>query len=266
MWKGATFLLALYAVFGWPIGHSLSPRIHNAAFAEEKLQAHYFPVEVRPAGLIQALDNFRRLGGVGVNLTRPLKETVICFLDQLSPIALAAKAANTIVWREGEWSGDNTDVRALAFALKTLVRPRKGARALIIGGGGVARGSAVALHSLDIPVWVASRRPVDFAEQWMAFDDLRAAPDFDVVINATPLGQVGEANWPARPRLIPGQTVVVDWVYHPRETALLQWAKEDSCPTVDGLHLLIEQARWSWQLWFDRMAPAQSMWNAVLGL
>lgn len=256
-------MLPLYAVFGSPIGHSLSPRIHNAAFAEAGILAHYLPVEVRRGDLVASLDAFRHLGGVGVNLTRPLKETIFPFLEDLSDLAETARAANTIVWRDHGWVGDNTDVRALIAKLEPLVGGLAKRRALIIGSGGVARGSMVSLKHLGMEVWIASRQPVDWGDQWISLQEMPACADWEVVVNATPLGQHGEAHWTFWPSLSSGKTAVVDWVYHPRATPLLQLASSLDCPIVDGLELLIEQARWSWNLWFGQLAPRDAMTRAV---
>jgi len=256
-------VLPLYAVFGSPISHSLSPQMHNAAFTAEEMSAHYLPVEVAPTKLMAALHGFRVLGGVGVNLTRPLKETIVPFLQDLSPAAEAAKAANTIVWRDDGWIGDNTDIRALTAKVEPWLG--RGRRALVVGSGGAARGSMVALHHLNMEVWVASRSPSDFGDRWIPLADMPTRRDWDVVVNATPLGQGGEDAWVYWPVLSPCQTVVVDWVYHPRETPLLEAADALHCPRVDGLELLIEQARWAWQLLFGRLGPAEAMRRAVQG-
>ena len=257
-------MLPLYAVFGSPIGHSLSPRIHNAAFGAEGIHAHYFPIEVQPSTLIHSLKAFRQLGGVGVNLTRPLKESIVPFLDDMTELAAAAQAANTIVWRDGAWHGDNTDVRAFVAKVGPTIANRPRPRALVIGAGGVARGSVVGLRHLDVEVWVTSRRRAAFGDHWLPWLEMESSEmDWDIVINATPLGQHGEASWAIAPRLSKGKTVVVDWVYHPRDTWLLKLAVREGCLFVDGLDLLIEQARWSWQLWFGRLAPAEPMWKAL---
>lgn len=255
--------MALYAVFGSPIAHSRSPIIHNTAFAAESVRAYYFPVEVRPHDLIASLEAFRRLGGVGVNLTRPLKETIIPYLGELSESARLAAAANTIVFQDQRWIGDNTDVLALRALLAGRLATRERPKALIIGRGGVARGTWVALTALGCQIWGTARSTSGpWNIPWLAFDAMDQEP-WDIVVNATPLGQHGEDPWPRLPRLVDDHTVVVDWVYHPRETPLLEHAHRRNCPTIDGLELLVEQARWSWQLWFGRLAPGKPMRDAV---
>ncbi len=256
--------MGLYAVFGSPIGHSLSPRIHNSAFAEEGMECAYIPVEVAPDRLLTALDAFARLGGRGVNLTRPLKETVFAYLDEVSPWAEAAGAANTLAYHLDGWYGDNTDVRALIDALNGPLADRPTRRALVVGAGGVARGSVVALRELGCEITVASRHKIDWPNcTWTAMTAVTRPAAWAVVVNATPLGQHGEANWPYLPHLVAGETIVVDWVYHPLRTTLIARAMELGCPTVDGIGLLIGQARWAWQTWFGRMGPEGPMVRAL---
>ncbi len=228
------------------------------------MDAAYIAVEVRPGRLLTALEAFRRLGGQGVNLTRPLKETVFAYLDAVSPWAEAARAANTIAYRAEGWYGDNTDVRALIDALESLLARRPSRRALVVGAGGVARGSVVALKDLGCEVTVASRREIAWPGcAWTALTALNRPAEWAVVVNATPLGQHGEPDWPILPYLVAGETVVVDWVYHPRRTPLIARATALGCPVVDGIGLLVGQARWAWQVWFGRMGPEEPMTNAL---
>lgn len=256
--------VALYAVFGQPIAHSLSPVLHNAAFRVERPGCFYIPVEVRPEELADKLAAFRALGGRGVNLTRPLKELVMPMLHGVSEWAGRVGAANTLAWREsGGWWGDNTDVKAL---LRCLPPAADDARpALVLGSGGAARASVAALEARGYAVTVAARTPgaVGWHPRVMAWD--RAAdPEhiWAVVVNATPRGQIGEPGWDRFPLMGPG-TVVVDWVYRPQDTPLLREARRCGSETVDGLTLLVEQAALAWTGWFGREGPAEVMRQAV---
>lgn len=120
----------LFAVMGQPIAHSLSPVMHNQAFRQRDWPAFYFPVEAGPDQLTQKLAAFQSLGGVGANLTRPLKEVIVPLLREASPWVQRTGACNTIAWRDGGWVGDNTDVQAL---LEALPPARPGTR-LGVGG------------------------------------------------------------------------------------------------------------------------------------
>jgi shikimate dehydrogenase len=252
----------LYAVLGHPIAHSLSPAMHRAGFARSgRPHCYYIPIDVDPESLADVLAAFRRLGGHGLNLTRPLKEVAFRsdWLRYRDPWAERAGAVNTLVWREDAgWHGFNTDAPALAAAVaERMSRPE---RVLIFGGGGVARASHAAFA--DSEVTVAARRPVDWA-RWIPWvDGLELAHRFDVVVNATPLGQMGERGWDKLPAFARGQGAV-DWVYAPRHTPFLSAAAGAGAWRVDGLELLARQAALAWIPWFGQAGDWQVMLEAV---
>lgn len=254
--------VTLYAVFGHPIGHSLSPDLHNAAFRAENTPCFYLPVDVLPDQLMPKLDAFRTLGGMGVNLTRPLKEIIVPQLMAQSEWVDRTQAANTVVWRDGGWVGDNTDVQALLMHVAPSRHPSR--PALVIGSGGAARSSVAGLKYLGYDVHVAARHPesVDFHDRVQSFQGIADPHDWAVIVNATPLGQQHESMWETFPE-ISLNTLVVDWVYRPRNTPLLQKAEQVGAPTLDGLTLLVDQARMAWKFWFGQMPSAETMWAAV---
>ncbi|MCL5116612.1 MAG: shikimate dehydrogenase [Firmicutes bacterium] len=254
--------LSLYAVFGHPIAHSLSPVLHNAAFQSSGLSAFYLPVDCPPAELMERLAAFRSLGGRGVNLTRPLKETVIPYLSAKSDWVDESGAANTLCWTDEGWAGDNTDCQALF----RLIRPAAtGEAALVLGSGGAARASAAVLKRHGYRVVVAARRPRNcvWADETIAWPErISAGETWAVVVNATPLGQIGEpeeGDWP----LPSSNGVAVEWVYRPRATVFARQAQGAGRLVVDGLTLLIEQAALAWEVWFDQVGPRHVMWEAV---
>nr|WP_275107237.1 shikimate dehydrogenase [Sulfobacillus harzensis] len=252
--------MALYAVFGKPILHSLSPKIHNHAFRDNAISAFYLPVEVASDALPLKLAAFQKLGGRGVNLTRPLKEEVLPHLSAASEWVKQAGAANTLVWQDGGWVGDNTDCQAL----ETKVPPGHGGPALILGAGGVARATAAVLASRGYEVWVAARHPsgVVFGEHILTWGERLKPRDWQVVVNATPLGQIHEEQETDWPLPAPGG-MAVDWVYRPRRTRFLALAESRGVSVVDGLELLVEQAAWSWVAWFGYRGPVAVMRDAV---
>jgi len=251
----------LFAVMGQPIAHSLSPVMHNQAFRQRDWPAFYFPVEAGPDQLPQKLAAFQSLGGVGANLTRPLKEVVVPLLREASPWVRRTGACNTILWRDGGWVGDNTDVQAL---LEALPPARPGDRALVLGAGGAAQASGVALAERGYHVTAAMRHPrsLPWATSIIDWDERLKDAEWAVVINATPLGQAGEEALGHWPRPIPGG-IGVDWVYRPRWTPFLESVRQSGGRPIDGLTLLVEQARLAWRLWFQETAPAAPMWDAV---
>lgn len=253
----------LYAVFGHPIGHSLSPRIHNRAFSACDVSAFYLPVDCPPGQLAAKLDAFVVLGGVGVNLTRPLKEEVLPLVSGRSDRwTRRAGAANTLVWQESGWFAANTDCEALYRALARVSPASR--TALILGSGGAARASAAVLQELGYRVAAAARRPslCDFAEERLLWEDRLEPTSWGVVVNATPVGQMAEDaadRWP----LPETDGVAVDWVYRPNATVFLSQARAQGIETVDGLSLLVEQAALGWNVWFGREGPRDVMHEAV---
>jgi shikimate dehydrogenase len=256
--------MKLFAVFGNPIQHSLSPLMHNWAFGRENRSAFYLPVSCAPNDLLRKLEAFRELGGAGANLTRPLKELIVPHLHRASSWVSSTGAANVLHWAGDGWEGENTDVQALIQALPPS-RGLYGRRALILGMGGVARATLVALQTLEYDVTVMARRPDRIAWDTSAIGwkwEVLRAPRYDVVVNATPIGQIGEMAWPFEPVFDPG-TVVADWVYRPNVTAFMRSARASGAICVDGLSLLVKQAALSWVSWFGAMGPESVMREAV---
>lgn len=265
----------LYAVFGHPVAHSLSPSIHRAAYeALGWANRHYVPVDVTAERLPAAVAAFAELGGRGINLTIPLKTAILdrrLFPDMQTRDAwvLRTGAANTLARRpDGAWEAFNTDGPALHTAIAR--RGHAPRRVLVWGSGGAARASVLATIADAESVVVASRsdaawirdlsrqnvRRVGWAEggEWTAWADM--------VVNATPLGQAGAPVWDPLPLFRPGQWAV-DWVYGGRPTDFLLKAREDGAGVVDGRELLVRQAAGAWSRWFVEAAPLAAMARAV---
>lgn len=237
--------------------------MHNYAFLQYQPGAYYVPIEAQAEQLLQRLAAFHEIGGQGANLTRPLKSTIIPALVAQSDAAQRAAAANTIVWTPKGWVGDNTDV----LALSSYIPEAKHSRALVLGNGGAARASWVALVDRGYEVHVMARKPNRVWPEAAALGwDLRTLREsYSVIVNATPLGQAGETGWDVHelPNLT-SPTIVVDWVYSPRITPFLQWARtQPETRIVDGLSLLVAQARWAWNLWFGQPAPHGVLEEAI---
>ncbi|MCY0908136.1 MAG: shikimate dehydrogenase [Sulfobacillus thermotolerans] len=258
-----TVVMELYAVFGQPIHHSLSPQMHNRAFSATNRTAFYLPVECSPKELLPKLAAFHDLGGRGVNLTRPLKETIIPHLRAQSPWVEKTGAANTILWENDGWVGDNTDIQA--FVAMVPPAPHAQSTALVLGQGGVARASVAGLEVLGYHVSVMARpsQKARWHASWIAWQwDTLHLPPYDVIVNATPLGQDGEGEWPDTVKFLP-HTTIVDWVYRPNTTRLIQQARRVGAHTVDGLSLLVKQASLAWMSWFGTEGPFAVMAEAV---
>ncbi|MCL5971192.1 MAG: shikimate dehydrogenase, partial [Firmicutes bacterium] len=174
-----------------------------------------------------------------------------------------SQAANTIVWNGSGWAGDNTDV----LALSQMLPWGEGKTALILGSGGVARASWVALTDRGYHVTIMARHPerVWPGPTTIPWDWGALAWNFDVIVNATPLGQRGEESFDTSALPLLSQPItVVDWVYNPRMTPLLKWGQINAdAQLIDGLSLLISQAKWAWMVWFGHMAPERVFEEAV---
>lgn len=270
-------------VIGSPIGHSISPAIHNAAFAACGIDARYEAVRVEPEGLAQWAAEARRQEVLGFNITLPHKETIIPLLDELRGDAAVMGAVNMVKVVEAGAAlvGTNTDTlgfrRSLEEEGETTLR---GQRALLLGAGGAARAVAlVALQDGAESLWVANRRPErahrfleDLASitgktqvEALALDGprlagfLRAAT---VVINATSVGLRSE-ELPADPSPIQPPVLVVDVIYNPTETAFLRAARQHGAQVLGGLGMLVHQAAAAFEEWTGVAAPISDMRRAA---
>lgn len=262
-------------ILGWPLDYSLSPAIHNAAFRRLGLDWVYLPFPVPPEDLPAAVQGLRALGSVGVNVTMPHKEAIVELLDDLSGDAQGVGAVNTVQNFGGRLIGHNTDVDGfLAFARDDAGLQLEHSRCLVIGAGGAARAIVYALdHAGASGVSVAARQE-DQAhsvlsvasrtdKQTIPWGELAGkAEGFDVIVNATPLGMAGHDPLP-RLVLREGQAVV-DLIYDPPETPLVDAAKEAGGAGWGGLGMLVHQAAASLRIWTGQEAPTEAMSVAAL--
>ena len=253
-------------IIGQPVGHSLSPAIHNAAYAALGLDWVYVAFPVAPGAVRDTLVGLQAAGVAGCNVTMPHKTEAADACDELTPAAAALDAANTVVLRNGPRLGDSTDGDGFVDAARDA-GVELAARVLVLGAGGAARAIVHALGSAGSDVTVAARRP-DAAAAAAALapsvttvpfgqlDDAAAAAG--VVVNATPLGMCGEPPPFDASRLHAGQ-VVIDTVYAPPETPLLAAAAAQGARTVNGLGMLVHQAARSFTRLTGRPAPLDVM-------
>ena len=262
----------LYGVMANPVGHSLSPAIHNAAFRECGLDAVYLPLLVQePVSFLRA---FTPLGFKGYSVTIPHKQAVMAALDEVEPLAARIGAVNTVVAQGGRLLGYNTDVggaiRSIEEALPEGVS-LAGLRALLIGAGGLARALAYSLTDRGVQLTIANRnveRARDLAGEVGAEHrslEHMVGIRVDLLLQTTSVGKypnVGESIVPAS-MLRPG-LVVYDAVYNPLETRLLREANLAGCLTVSGLGHFVHQAAGQFELWTGLAAPRQVMREAML--
>jgi len=265
----------VFGVLGDPIDHSLSPAMHNAAFAALALPHLYLRYRVTPTGLPAALAEARRLAMGGLNLTVPLKEVALPLLDEISPAAARIRAVNTVSFRRGRLVGDNTDGQGFAAALRTRVRIAR-SPALVLGAGGSARAVVSALIDAGCPRLVIANRTLERAERLA--DDLgtergrvravpladvsaELAPDTAVVVNTTSAALAG-----GRIRLDVHRSaptcLFVDLAYG-RRTSFLAAARLPGRPTMDGGLMLLHQGARAFTTWTGRRAPLGAMAAAL---
>jgi shikimate dehydrogenase len=256
---------AVAGVIGAPVAHSLSPAIHNAAFAALGLDWTYAAFEVAPGDVARALDGMRALGLRGLSVTMPHKEDVARLVDACSDDATALGAVNCVVARDGRLVGENTDGPGFIDALRDEAFDPAGARCVVIGAGGAARAVVLALARAGAgDVGVANRTPSRGAAAAALAGaagrtvELDAVSGADLVVNATPIGMVDDA-LPLDPeRLGKGQRVA-DLVYHPAITPLLAAAGARGATTLNGLGMLVHQAARAFELWTGETAPVRVM-------
>ena len=257
-------------VLGWPVAHSRSPRMHNAALAQLGLKDwHYQRLPVPPEVFEETVRSLPASGFVGANVTIPHKEAALALAGEASPDARAIGAANTLTFGpgKGEIRADNTDAPALLDALGEPA-PRS---ALVLGAGGSARAVAYALRSAGAAVAVWNRNPerarAVAVELGVAavVEPVRA----EVLVNCTSVGLHDPAQTfkelPLNADDIGEYACVVDLVYRDGATELLRQAERRGCRCVDGLEILVRQGARSFEIWTGRSAPLDVMRRAARG-
>ncbi len=237
---------AVYGVLGAPIGHSLSPAMHNAGFRTAGIDAVYLPLEA--AGVEDFVAFADAVGLQGASVTAPFKEAIAAHVVEQDATSRAIGAVNTLRRLDsGGWEGRNTDVPGLLAPLAGRLAPA-GARATVLGAGGVARAAAFALHGEGAAVTVCARRPEQAAAVARLGAGVRAAPlppppgSWDLLVNTTPLGTWPDVERSPLPEGPFDGRLVYDLVYNPPETRLLADAARAGCDTVGGLDMLVAQA------------------------
>jgi shikimate dehydrogenase len=269
---GATHVVG---VIGWPVEHSLSPVIHNAAFDALGMDWVYVPLPVPPGAMRRAADGLISLGFRGANVTMPHKTVSAVLADELSDDARRLRAVNTLVVASDRLQGHNTDTTGFdRFLHRDAGFDPRGRSALVFGAGGAARAVALALaHAGVAELRVAVREAARAADLRAAVDgtamrvevvpiDDAAAIRADLVVNATPLGADGTSA-PPMPALGPG-VVVVDLLYRPAITPLQAAARDAGADAFGGLGLLLHQAALSFELWTGTPPPLEVMSAAAL--
>jgi shikimate dehydrogenase len=239
--RGTTTLVG---ILGWPVSHSLSPAMHNAAFVALGLDWAYVPLPTPPDRFAQAVRGIAAAGFAGANVTIPHKGAAAELCDEIDPDAADAASVNTLVFKDGLVLGSSTDI----VAVKGAVAGRPG-RALVLGRGGSAQAAAAALTAAGHEVTVAGRRdPV-----WPP-----SADGYDVIVNATPV----KDDPLIRP--LPGH-LLVDLPYNAdgTPTAFVHEGRAAGARVVEGLEILLAQGAASFERWTGQQAPREAMAAAL---
>jgi len=245
-----------YGIIGWPLGHTKSPLLHNWGLKECGLPGIYVAWPTEPSKLKAFMAEVRVRRVKGVSVTIPHKQAVLPYLDGLTERAKAVGAVNTLFWREGKLMGDNTDVVGIVAPLQPYKDELKSG--LVLGAGGAARAACAALKALGVAdAAVANRTPGkahglarDFGLRAVPWDD-RANTPWSLIINATPLGTTGEhvneTPWPTDG--FANVSLVIDMVYNPVRTRLIQDAQAAGVACISGQNMFLHQGLAQFELW-----------------
>ena len=265
-------------LLGYPLGHSISPAMHNAALRACGLRGwRYEKLALPPEEMSAMQEALRAPDCAGANVTIPYKQTIIPFLDGLSETARKIGAVNTVVKRDNKLVGENTDAPGFLQSLRERhIRPRH-ARAIIFGAGGAAAAVAFALANEGVQQLVIINRTTTRAAELAdrlnrSFPSLELAvnwweplPHANIVVNATAIGMAPRTEASPLPpgQAIPRGAVVFDLVYNPPETKLLREAADAGARCVGGLEMLIYQGAVSFRMWTEHEAPLPVMQAAA---
>lgn len=260
----------VYGLIGNPVGHSLSPLMHETAYRELDMDARYVTFEPAPDAIEPALAGAEALGIAGLNVTIPFKEAVF---DYVTPDELAQRigAINTIDFTGDEPTGHNTDIAGVKRSLAHHDVAVSGSDAVIVGAGGAARAVAFGLADSGASVTIANRtekRAVNLAQEFSdatghGLDVLdEVLPQADLLVNATSVG-MEEDRSPVPADLLHAGLTVFDVVYRPLQTRLLQDAQAVGAQTIDGAWMLLYQGVAAFELWTNQTPPVEAMNHAL---
>ncbi len=277
------------SLLGYPLGHSLSPEIHNTALQHQDINMVYLCMEVHPGNLKKAIDGFKAARFVGSNVTIPHKQAVFDLVDELSDQARAVGAVNTIVSRLGEDGqvaslyGDNTDIRGFLDPIEADAGNLQNESMVVLGAGGAARAVVYALltryHPASLTIVARNTEKAEkLASDLSGYDvgdGLRISTFEDagavvrnsrLVVNATPLGMHGDHSatpWENTDDFGPHQ-LIYDLIYNPQVTQIMKDAAQRGAKTLGGLEMLIRQAAASYRQWTGQDMPLDIVRKAVL--
>lgn len=260
----------LYAIIGHPLGHTMSPALHNSGFNMFSLPSVYMAFPTPPEKLADFMAAFRTLPIYGASVTIPHKETVMEYVDKITPRAAKVGAVNTLFWKDNILVGDNTDV--LGFIAPLVQEELSFRHALVLGAGGAAKAVLAGLHEVNVRNVTICNRTAEraknlaeqFAVEYVDWEN-RGSVEADLVINTTPMGMSGEhiEKTPYPLEMFHNEGVAYDLVYNPLETTFLREAKKAGWNTIDGLHMFAAQGAEQFRLWTGKDIPIEHIRNLV---
>ncbi len=273
----------IVGILGYPVAHSRSPLMHNAAFAALNLNWAYIPLPVIPEKIEDVIPGLSTFNFVGANVTVPHKQAIMRYLDEIDPVAREIGAVNTIAVRDGRMFGFNTDADGFLQSLLETGFSPQGARCLVLGAGGAARAVVFSLAKAGARAISIFNRTVEraaflvddisstyadirFSCELLSPQTLAAANDsFDLVVNTTSLGMLPHTEASPWDGDIPlPNAVICDLVYTPIRTKFLQQAVAQGLPIVDGTGMLIHQGAKAFEIWTGQPAPVDVLRQTLL--
>ncbi len=263
-----------YAIIGYPVEHSLSPVMHQAGYKEVELKAEYHRIPVQSADLCQRIQYLKDNHYAGWNVTYPLKEDIIPYLDQISPEAERIGAVNTVKVVDSLLIGQNTDGEGFVQSIRTKGYSLQGKRVVILGAGGAAKAIAVAMVQHECEMLILNRdvnKAKRLARKVLSLGGKATGVllekgdwlhEVDLLIQTTPIGMNGES-YPFDLAGINSSAWVVDLIYHPAVTPFLEDAESQGCQTMNGLEMLLYQGVLAWEFWLNIEAPVSVMRKAL---
>ncbi len=280
MIKGTTKLLG---VIGHPVEHSLSPVMHNAAIAHLGADYVYLPFPIKPEDLSTALSGFGVMGVQGFSITIPHKQAILPLLAEVSPVARAVGAVNTVYRSDRGWCGTNTDVEGFLAPLRSCGGDWSQKVAVILGNGGAARAVVAGCAELGCAeihvVGRSEQKLIEFQQSWVNspqplilnvhhWDKLSSLiAHADLLVNTTPVGMYpqGEQSPVAEAVMaqLPVGAIAYDLIYIPNPTQFLKQAQQQGAIALDGLEMLVQQGAAALKIWLQQPVPVDIMRQAL---
>ncbi|MCC5640398.1 shikimate dehydrogenase [Nostoc sp. CHAB 5844] len=278
-----TGITKLLGVIGHPVEHSLSPVMHNAAIAALGLDYVYLPFPVEPENLAVAIAGFAAIEVKGFNVTIPHKQAIMPLLSEITPVAQAIGAVNTVTRQNHQWVGTNTDIEGFIAPLETTYQQDWSQKvAVILGNGGAARAVVAGCYQLGFAkIHVVGRneqRLKDFGDSWgnspiaeklqiNTWDMAKLIPQAHLLVNTTPIGmypKVDDSPLSAAEMALPEGAIAYDLIYIPQPTKFLQQAEKQGAIAIDGLEMLVQQGAAALKIWLQQeTVPVDVMHQAL---